>query len=81
MSTDYYLNCEAHNEAVHLTDNKLNPPINSDLLKMFLMCHFRHNVFLESEHDVEYENVKRFEDWFKEWDKERQQIEERLGND
>ena len=76
MSTDYYLNCETHNVAVHLTDNKLNPPINKRGLKIFLCWHYGCKVVLEHDNSVEFENVKRFEEWFKNYEKE-----ERLDND
>ena len=65
MSTEYCLDCETHNEAVHLTNNKLNPPNDSELVRLFLIYH-RHNgrgrckMVLESEHTIEFDNIARF---------------------
>ena len=67
MSTDYYLDCKTCNEAVHITDNKANPPIDEELLKIFLVYHgYRHSqakpcqVVLESEHTIEYDHIIKF---------------------
>lgn len=64
MSTLYYLNCKTHNEAVHLTDNKINPPIDKNLLKMFLIHHDpkKCDISLENEHTINYENTRK---WYK----------------
>ena len=71
MSTDYYLNCKTCGEAVHITDNKANPPIDAEMVKAFLIFHgYRHRngkpceVVLESEHTIEWADCTKFERWF-----------------
>ena len=62
MSTDYYLNCKTCGEAVNITDNKCNPPIDKEAVRMFLVYHGNDkcHVVLESEHIINYDHVKNF---------------------
>ena len=66
MATKFYLTCKDHNEAVNLTDNKLNPPTNKDSLKLFLTYHRKHNIVLEIGNIVDPDNVKRWDEVYKE---------------
>jgi len=68
MSDEFYLTCKDHNEAVHLTNNKLNPPINKDSLKLFLIHHFNHNVVLETDNVVEPGDIKRWREVYEKMD-------------
>ena len=63
MSTDYYLNCKTHNEAVWITDNKANHfPQYDEYIKNFLAFHDNDscNVVLENDQIIEHDNLKKF---------------------
>lgn len=63
MSTDYYLVCKEHEVGINLTDNKLNPPIDEDMLKLFFYQHIHCHPIVEDEHEFDYEIQKKFKKW------------------
>lgn len=70
MSTDYFLDCKVCNEAVHITNNKSDPPIDKELVRMFLIYHGygrQCQIILESEHTIEWKHIKKFKDFIVEF--------------
>lgn len=63
MSTDYYLVCKEHEVGINLTDNKLNPPIDKDMLKLFFYQHVHCHPIVETENEFDYEIQKKFKKW------------------
>lgn len=61
MSTDYYLVCKNHGVGINLTDNKLNPPIDEELLKIFLWSHSGCGAILENEHTFDFQLERKFQ--------------------
>ena len=82
MSTDYYLDCKTCKEAVNFTDNKANPPVDSEMLKDFLIWHVSNkcHVVMESDNTIDYDNTKRFKEAFKGREQENERAEKRFSD-